>query len=725
MWSKPATKHIVSFLALAWAAFVYVMFFKVFSFYPGTASAVRLGIGIIATLGLYSVMWYLVKGRRGASVVDFSELPGVAVGVLGVAVGVSFIIAATRGDFRGYLGNNLQEIVYLAGIILAAFYVGDLLLQRLRLGVNGLERAFLSISTGLGIMAVLVFLAGAIGAVYIWPFRILTLVPALLGAYRIGTTVAPGTAKKLGFSVLPNPLSLGIAVLLGLSFIAAWIPTWNYDSLLYHIAVPKFYMLAHKIYYVRDFMPADYPLNGEMLFMLAMVVKDDTVAQLVSYFMAVWLVLGVFVFSRRFYSYRAGVISVALLLTISVFINKVPVNNNDTVLALFTMAAVYALVAWWETRRNGWFYLSGFMLGVTAGSKYSGFFTLFFVGLLAIVLLVTTKKKEPGAVAGTVKTVGVFAMAAFVGVGPWLVKNYLFTGNPVYPMLISVFGGRDWMAPATRVFQNTVRNANFVATGALGNLAVLWQLTIRKPVEMTIGPALVAFLPFAFKRNRILKGSVFIPLLAAAGFLIPWALLLAQVARFAIPGIVLLIIVVAAGIDRFVGGKRVPGAMIALMLGVAVLANTFVLVVDQYKAFEIGLALTSHRQFTQRNTLARMSGFINGRIPADKKIAMVIDNRAYYLNKRPLLMLNPLNNGRIDQINIKSPDQLMHIFKDEKVDYVFATDEIRRYTYALPKTSPFSVVYRPMTENLDLLIKEGRLKAVLRSGDFWLYKING
>jgi len=67
----------------------------------------------------------------------------------------------------------------------------------------------------------------------------------------------------------------------------------------------------------------------------------------------------------------------------------------------------------------------------------------------------------------------------------------------------------------------------------------------------------------------------------------------------------------------------------------------------------------------------------------------------------------------------------MRIFKDEKVDYVFATDEIRRYTYALPKTSPFSVVYRPMTENLDLLIKEGRLKAVLRSGDFWLYKING
>ncbi len=725
MWSKPATKHIVPFLAFAWAAFVYAMFFKAFSFYPGTASAVKLGVGIIATLGLYSVLWYLIKGRRGSSVVDFSELPGLIAGVMGAAVGASFIIAATKGDFKGYLGNNLQEIVYLAGIILAAFYAGDLLLQRLRLGINGLERAFLSVSTGLGIMAVLVFLAGALGAVYTWPFRFLTLALALLGAYRIGKAAAPETVKKLEFSILPNPLSLGIAVLLGLSFIAAWIPTWNYDSLLYHIAVPKFYMLAHKIYYVRDFMPADYPLNGEMLFMLAMVVKDDTVAQLVSYFMSVWLLLGAFVFARRFYSYRAGVVSVALLLTVSVVINKVPVNNNDTVLALFTLAAVYALVAWWETRQNGWFYLSGLMLGVTAGSKYSGFFTLVSVGLLAVVLMVITKRKGRGAVPGMAKMIGVFALAASIGVGPWLIKNYLFTGNPVYPMFVPVFGGRDWMPAATQVFQNTVRNANFVATGTLGNLAVLWQLTIREPSEMTIGPALLAFLPFAFKRDQISKGSVFIPLLAAAGFLIPWALLLAQVARFAIPGLVLLTIVIAAGIDRFVGGRRIPGAMVAVLLGVAVLANTFVLVVDQYKAFDIGLALTSHREFTKRNTLARMSGFINGRIPADKKIAMVIDNRAYYLNKRPLLMLNPLNNGRLDQIDIKNPDELLRIFKSEKVDYVFATDEIRRYTYALPRTSPFSIVYRPMTENLDLLIKEGRLKAVLRAGDFWLYKING
>lgn len=717
--------RIIAFLALVWAAFVYVVFFKVFSYYPGQAAAVKLGTAIVAALMAYGIIWYLVKGRRGTSVIDFSELPGLIAATLGIVIGASFVIAAVTGDFREYLRSNILEIVYLGIIILAVFYVGDLLIHRLKLGIAGLERVFASVSVGFGIMAVLVFLAGAIGIIYTWPLRILTLLPALLGAHRVIKTFAPGTTGGLRFSVLPNPLSLSIAVLLGLTFIAAWMPTWNYDSLLYHIAVPKFYILAHKIYYIRDFMPANYPLNGEMLFMLATSIKDDTVAQLLSYFISLWLILGVFVFSRRFYSYRAGIISVALLLTISVLIHKVPVNNNDTVLALFTLTAVYALTAWWETRYNGWFYLSGFMLGVTAGSKYSGFFTLFFVGLLAVILLVTAKKKKPEAMAGIAKTVAIFVVAAFAGVGPWLIKNYLFTGNPVYPMFVSLLGGRDWSAPATEVFQDTIRNANLVAKGSLGDVAVLWHLTIREPSEMTIGPALLAFLPFAFKRNQIVKGSVFIPLLAAAGFLIPWAVLLAQVARFAIPGIVLLVVAISAGIDHFAGGKRPVGMLVTLMLAAGVLANTFVLIVDQYKAFDIGLALTSHGQFMQSNMLANISNYVNERIPADKKIAMVIDNRAYYFTKRPILMLNPLNNGRIDQVDIENPDELMRIFKDERVDYVFATDEIRRYTYALPKTSPFSIVYRPLTENLDRLIKQERLKAVFRAGDFWLYKVNG
>lgn len=37
-----------------------------------------------------------------------------------------------------------------------------------------------------------------------------------------------------------------------------------------------------------------------------------------------------------------------------------------------------------------------------------------------------------------------FAMGTLLAVGPWLAKNAVETGNPVYPLLYRVFDGRDW-----------------------------------------------------------------------------------------------------------------------------------------------------------------------------------------------------------------------------------------------------------------------------------------
>ncbi|MBE0447868.1 MAG: glycosyltransferase family 39 protein [Actinobacteria bacterium] len=719
---QAGVRSIIILFASIWAALIYYLFFQPFSYFPTTAAAIYLGLAIVALLGIYSLIWYLVKGRRGSPMASLSDLPGLLLVTFALVIVASCIIAITVGDLRDYLGNNIQEVAFLLAIITAAFYLGDIVVTKLKLDMAITERIFISTTTGLGIMALSIFSIGMVGAIYALPVRALVLILAILGASRVFRSLAPGLLEKLRFSSLPNPLALSIAIFLGLGFTAAWIPTWNYDSLLYHIAIPKFYMLAHKIYYIRDFLPSNYPLNGEMLFMLALLVKDDTLAQLLSYFISAWLVLGVFVFSRRFYSYRAAIISVALLLTISSFTYQIPINNNDTILALFTLTSIYALVAWWEKKNDRWLYLAGLMLGLAAGSKYSGFFLLATMGLLTILLIIITERKGPAALIRIGGIIAAFSIAAFIGVGPWLVKNYLFTGNPTYPMFISVFGGRDWVASSTDIFRNTVRNACLVSRGPLGHFSVPWYLTIREPSEMTIGPAFLAFLPLILKRDNLLKASVAIPMIAAIGFLVPWAMLLAQVARFALPGLVLLVVVIAASIDGFISRERPLITAVAMLLMIGVLTNIFLLAAGQYDALEIGVAHKSHRQFMETNVLHRASGYVNNHIPTDKRIAMIIDNRAYYFNKRDILMLNPLNNGRIDQLGIDSPDGLMHILIKEDIDYVFATDEVRRYTYSLPKNSPYEI-YRPIVENLDRLIGQERLKPVFRTGDFWLYKV--
>jgi hypothetical protein len=504
--------------------------------------------------------------------------------------------------------------------------------------------------------------------------------------------------------------------------------------------------------------------------LLSMLMKNDVLAQLVSCIIGCWLILGVYVYAISNKSGRAGAIAVALLLGVPAFVRQLPVNNNDTILALFTLSGVYALVSWTKTGISKWLYLSGFLFGCAAGSKYSGFVILPVSWVLVAILLTAKtyfKNRPAGLTVNGISLFVFFLLAGMIGTGPWLIKNYMFTGNPVYPVFADFIGGRDWMPGSTALFVDTVRNANLLSRGFGGYFSVPWHLTFREPAETTIGPGLLALLPLllisvqAHVRNAIrvqetnikkqtmrIKPAMedtalvtrdtlplLIPLFIAIGYLAFWIIKLAHVARFALPSIALIIPVFAISLDSFMENEYEAGAnkparapngflrlTISTVLVIGLLTNLFLVTVNRFDAMRIASLPKLSKQFTSNSGLYRISSYINKHVPKNRKIAMVVDNRAYYLNRSNILMLNPLNNGRIDQVDIKSPDRLMSILKQEKVAYVYITDEVRRYTYALPKDSPYRVYY-PLTYNCDLLIKQGLLKPVHRNGDFWLYKI--
>jgi hypothetical protein len=328
-------------------------------------------------------------------------------------------------------------------------------------------------------------------------------------------------------------------------------------------------------------------------------------------------------------------------------------------------------------------------------------------------------------------------------------KNFVFTGNPIYPIFAGLLGGKDWLPAATTLFVDTVRNANSLINSPAGYFAIPWYLTFRKPPETTIGLSLLALFPVlaiyiiasAFRKNegglaRANRIAIFIPSFIGACYLCLWAIKLAHVARFALPGIALLIVSIAISIDAFLGKSNETGSelkhtlifapvyrlTVTVVLLIGTIFNLYLVSVSRADAIRIAPSASLSRIFTSSSGLYKISAYINKNVSPNKKIAMLIDNRSYYLKHRNLLMLSPLNNGRLNQVNIKSPEELLNMFKHEKVDYVFATDEVRRYTYTLPKNSPYRIYY-PLVSNCDRLIAKGALVPVYSSGDFCLYQI--
>lgn len=94
-----------------------------------------------------------------------------------------------------------------------------------------------------------------------------------------------------------------------------------------------------------------------------------------------------------------------------------------------------------ETRR-AWLILAGAFCGVVAGTNMNGIFGLISIaGVIGASLVAGRAWRGFRDLLAVIRVMAVLAIVTFLLVLPWLVKNYLDTGNPVYPLLYEVFGG--------------------------------------------------------------------------------------------------------------------------------------------------------------------------------------------------------------------------------------------------------------------------------------------
>jgi hypothetical protein len=102
-----------------------------------------------------------------------------------------------------------------------------------------------------------------------------------------------------------------------------------------------------------------------------------------------------------------------------------------------------------------------------------------------------------------------FAAAAAVVAVPWLARNLVWTGNPVYPLLYSVFDGAGWSTAQAR--QYAMDNHGFGIFSSLRHAGLeLWQLSFapfsrlieRHGAFGVIGPFFAWLVPIAVGLER-------------------------------------------------------------------------------------------------------------------------------------------------------------------------------------------------------------------------------
>jgi 4-amino-4-deoxy-L-arabinose transferase-like glycosyltransferase len=347
-------------------------------------------------------------------------------------------------------------------VVFAACGMGLLLTPRKLWPEDAGLRLPLGFALGAGVLIGLTWLSGMTGTLHgigRWGILPAATVAAAAGWKRERSL--PGRLLRdlaPGRSAFQVALSVVLALLILKNFLAALTPEVRHDAIDYHIQFPSLYAAGGRIADESWSVMSYLPFNMEMLYTLALLWGRDTACKLLHFSFGVFALVGITGLGRRWYRPRTGLFA-AVLFAVTPQVARISMTSfNDLAAALF---ATLSLALWFEhwngrslagergTLPGLHLVFAALMMGLALGVKWSAFPVLLMPLLVAHGWFLLTNRTPVGRAA---LELGLLLLLPLLLFAPWCIRNYLFTGNPVYPLFNGLFGLSGPEARAAEVF---------------------------------------------------------------------------------------------------------------------------------------------------------------------------------------------------------------------------------------------------------------------------------
>ena len=331
----------------------------------------------------------------------------------------------------------------------------------------------------------------------------------------------------------------------------------GYDALAYHLLMPISWLRPVAVPLTDTIWQMALPANAELFALPAIALNAQNLVLCGNLAAGGILALSVYVLGRRLSASReGGALSSIIVLSIPIVVFQTFSFYVDAFGTAFLLAAVALLFRFQDTGRIQTFVLSVLCAGVSIGTKQT-FLPYALMVLLFTVALITKRKQFV--------LIPFLILASAAPSALWIGRNWVGTGNPVYPLplragALVLRGAKDF--PTKLVMQQP--NVSFVVT--------------RQPDQVPfseffgLGPAFATFavagvLAMVFESFRRRQPGMF-ALLGVFVFAGSFWWMLVHIVRFGLPLIVMISIFCAILCARF-SGRQLVIARALLTLGVA------------------------------------------------------------------------------------------------------------------------------------------------------------
>jgi 4-amino-4-deoxy-L-arabinose transferase-like glycosyltransferase len=582
--------------------------------------------------------------------------------------------------------NNIYHLSVALAAAAAAICVGHAVCKLLRVDfANGPEEISFSLFVGVGVVGLSVLGLGLLGLLRPLPVLLLFalyLSVSLRSWPRIFAVVGK-SLQTITQSRETKIVALIFAGLISLLVLRAATPPNTADELIYHLPVTKAFVDQGRVYPLFDNSLGNFSFLVHMIYAVCLLAKADIAARLFSLFLALGTALALYGFCARYLTRRLGVVAMFAFFAAGMVVEVAITTRIDVSLAGMLFLTTYAMFNYLHSQNIRWLLVSAALAGFSLGIKHSAGIWLLLIGVMYLVETLFRRREQVTAVL----TQGIlYALLAAVVASPWYLKNYLWFGNPLYPLItgeVADFGDRGiryfnandeqkleaHFQTATKEIPDVVREQEQAITAAANSReernALRWWNIFLKPNRFLMAEPhqypnylflMIPFLVFVRRRAVILW-----LLLLSIGFVlaITWT---SWIGRYLLPAYPALTIVAAYVItsiaERVRALHNLPLYSLAIVLSVVVSAS--VLSMQKFNSLGFVTGMVSRRDVQLPFTYYKPIDYINNQLPSNARIMLLgvqlnygierfyVSDESWFATKWRRLLVH---NNSLDEVN--------------------------------------------------------------------------
>ena len=562
-------------------------------------------------------------------------------------------------DRAAELFRYFPQLAVIAVFSVFAFMTGGVLLKAVagagNEDIKELEWFLFSLGLGFGALSLFTLGLGFLGFLNKYAMSALLGAGFLAGAVRfrkdLGGQISKLFAeiKKIRFSKFDLVLIFILFLYAGAVLVVTFAPEIFYDSLVYHLATPAFYVQEGRVAAEPFNLHSASPLLMQMLYAAALIFSDDTLAKLIHFATGFFLLGTLFAAGRRYASVTAGLLACVIFGSIPMAGMNLGVTGVEIGSAWFTALAMYALILF-SARESAeeprvfdrTLLLAGIFAGLACGTKYPALFTV--IGGMAVIFYRRPAGAGPRNIGLAARQALFFGIVAGLVFSPWLLKNLFFHGNPLYPYFGKIFGGQQvdpfkWAILNSDCFSRDMGAVFKSFDNFLHFIFHPWYLTMSGTGSADfLGPAVLLCVPLLFlfrpAKPALRHMAVFIAVM--------WGLwcVSTSMPRYLLPTLAVISVLFAALITG-AGNKALRWTLQGILIMISLYSAQWLnMIAESQDGWRVVFGLEDKSTYlgSQHSTYPTpyypAMEYINASLPPDSKVLFAGEGRSFYCKRR-------------------------------------------------------------------------------------------